>query len=88
MDPEERAIVVRDDDSAAEPRLVFVLKEATYKAWSGLGGRILDFHDVRLTLDDGRFVGEVLPDGLRFEGRWAQTAERWLALTSVPASSC
>ncbi len=87
MSPEERAIVVRDDDDDADPRLIFVLKEATYKAWSGLGGRMLDFSDVRLTVDDGHFLAEVLPDERTVTGRWTTTTGRWLALAIVPLAT-
>ena len=37
MSADEAALVLRPDEAGLDPRLAFVLKEATYKAWCGLG---------------------------------------------------
>lgn len=87
MTPDEAALVLRDDEEELDPRLAFVLKEAVYKAWSPSGGRVLEFHDVRLRLErDGAFTGEVVADGIEIAGRYTAAAGRWLALASRPAN--
>ena len=67
----------------ARPRVVFVLKEAAYKAWSGLGGRMLDFHDVRVAVDGDRFEADVVGARTTLEGRFTEAAGRWVALVVV-----
>lgn len=84
-DRELAAEVLRPDDAAVDARLAFVMKEASYKAWSGGGGHLLEFSDVRLSVDGDRFTGEVVATGDRLDGRWADVAGRWLALVTVPA---
>jgi 4'-phosphopantetheinyl transferase EntD len=42
--------ILRPEETGLDAHLVFALKEAAYKAWSGLGGDLLDHHDVRVTL--------------------------------------
>lgn len=80
-------VVLRPDEAGTDAHLAFTLKEAVYKAWSRLGGSMLDHHDVRLAIDPGgRFTGEVVADGSRFDGRWAEVAGHWLALVTVTAS--
>jgi 4'-phosphopantetheinyl transferase EntD len=75
--------IVREDDSAIDARLAFVLKEATYKAWSALGGDILEFHDVRIRAEGNSFDAEVLRDGRPFAGRFVEAAGRYCALVTV-----
>jgi 4'-phosphopantetheinyl transferase EntD len=79
-------LIVRDDDSPLDPRLTFVLKEATYKAWSGLGGRTLEFADVRVMAIGSRFWGDIIPESNRLTGTFASAAGRWLALVVVDNS--
>lgn len=87
MAPEERVIVARADEQGIDAVLLFVLKEAVYKAWSGQGGRLLEHQDVRVRLaEDDAFVAEVLPEGIGFRGRWTCVAQRWLAV-STPSST-
>jgi 4'-phosphopantetheinyl transferase EntD len=83
METAEAAIVLRDDEDGLDPRLAFTLKEAAYKAWSGLGGRLLDHHDVRLGLEGTAFVATVVGEGRVLAGRYAAAGGRWLALTVV-----
>ena len=82
MTDDELAVVRRDDDPPLEGRAVMVLKEAAYKAWSGLGGPLIDFHDVRLEVDADAFTA-VAPGDTRLKGRWTVAAGHWLAAVSV-----
>jgi 4'-phosphopantetheinyl transferase EntD len=59
------------------------VKEAVYKAWSSLGGRLLEHHDVHVELSGVLFVAHVLPDGFRVEGRHSVADARHLALAVV-----
>jgi 4'-phosphopantetheinyl transferase EntD len=77
------AVILRDDEAGIDAHRAFTMKEAAYKAWSTLGGRMLDHHDVRVRLDGDRFLAEVVADGSVFEGRSALVARRWLALVVV-----
>jgi hypothetical protein len=62
LTPEIARIVLRDDEAGLDAHLTFALKEAAYKAWSALGGHILDHHDVRIRRS-GSDVGP--PAGIR-----------------------
>lgn len=73
-------LVLRPDEAGIDAHLAFTLKEAAYKAWSTLGGRILDHHDVRLTAADGSFTADVIDEACTFTGRWVKAGVRWLAL--------
>jgi 4'-phosphopantetheinyl transferase EntD len=77
-------IVLRPDEEGIDAHLAFTLKEAVYKAWSGLGGRLLEHHEVRLSLGpSGSFRGEEVGGGLSLAGRYARAAGHWLALVAV-----
>ena len=82
MTADEVAIVRRDDDPPLDGRAAMVLKEAAYKAWSGLGGPLIDFHDVRLEVDDDTFTA-VAPGDTRLHGRWTAASGHWLAAVTV-----
>ena len=84
---QERDLVFRSDDPDIEPRLAFVLKEATYKAWSGIGGRLLDFRDVQLTAYESSFSAAIFPERRVIDGRWSLVDGRWVGLACVPGSS-
>jgi 4'-phosphopantetheinyl transferase EntD len=96
--PLERSVaelILRPDEAGIDAHLAFTLKEATYKAWSRMGGRLLEHQDVRLdtTLGSfaagsfvaGSFVAEVIGSGVRLEGRYAQAGGRWVALALAPS---
>lgn len=83
LDPDEAGEIVRPDDAPVDPIALFVMKEATYKAWSSLGGHLLNLHDVRIRVDGGAFTAEIIDAGQRFAGRFATAAERQLALVIV-----
>jgi 4'-phosphopantetheinyl transferase EntD len=79
--PDDIAVaVLRSDEAGLDAHLAFTLKESAYKAWSTLGGRMLEHHDVRLSVVERHFVAEVVADGMTLRGRWGRTADRWLAL--------
>ena len=80
LSDEVAAVILRPDEAGLDAHLAFTLKEAVYKAWSAVGGELIDFDAVRLTLDGDRFRGEVVAVGRRFEGRYAAAGGRWLAL--------
>jgi 4'-phosphopantetheinyl transferase EntD len=86
LEGDEATIVLRPDE-AIDPVLAFVLKEATYKAWSALGGRLLDHHDVRVEAEGAGFEATVVADGVSMSGRYASVAGRWLAFTAGPAGA-
>ncbi len=73
-------VVLRPEERLLDAHLAFTLKEAAYKAWSGLGGRILDHHEVSLTVRDGRFDARVVDDGLTLTGAWTVAGGRYVAL--------
>ena len=86
LDDDERAIVLRPDDDAPDALTAFARKEAVYKAWSVLGGRLLDHHDVRSRgLTPPRFGARVLVDGTEFTGSETVVAGIRLALVVVVA---
>lgn len=93
LDAAERSVVVRSDDADLAPIVVFAAKEAVYKAWSGLGGGLLDHHDVRLTaVDDEALIADVVGGGTEsddhrsFEVRRCRVGDRVLTVSIVPAS--
>lgn len=68
-------VIVRDDERGIDAHLAFTLKEATYKAWSSLGGQILEHHDVRLTVTGTSFRAEILAVGALAVGALAAEIE-------------
>ena len=87
LEPAVAALVLRSDEPGLDAHLAFTMKEATYKAWSALGGRLLDHHDVRLAISGRSFRAEVLPDGTSFDGRTVAAAGRWVSLVVVRPTS-
>jgi 4'-phosphopantetheinyl transferase EntD len=83
--PDLARLILRPDEGALDAHLAFSLKEAAYKAWSAMGGRLLDHLDVRVTVHEDRFEALVVDDGVRFDGRFATVHDRTLALVVVPA---
>lgn len=82
----ESATVRRPEESAIDARLVFVLKEATYKAWSTTNRGVLDFTDVTTQVDGDRFRAVVRAPGqppTSLQGRWAESGSRYLALAAA-----
>jgi 4'-phosphopantetheinyl transferase EntD len=97
LEPAMVKIIRRSDDADLDPLLLFVIKEATYKAWSMLGGRVLEHHDVRVSIIDGdggdMAVGAVqasvpsATDAVEFLGRYSAVDARWLALVIAVSNS-
>jgi 4'-phosphopantetheinyl transferase EntD len=77
------ALVLRPDEPGIDAHLAFTMKEAAYKAWSGLGGPMLDHHDVRLTMTTDAFRAEIMTEGIALDGSWITAGGRWLALVVV-----
>lgn len=89
LDPGERSLIMRHDDADVAPIVAFSLKEAAYKAWSSLGGRMLEHHEMRLErTGDHEVVAEVMigeSRGRRLSGRWCRAGDRVLAVVVVSA---
>lgn len=83
LSAEMAAVIVRADEGPIDAHLAFTLKEAAYKAWSRLGGRMLDFLEVRLEVGVDSFVADVLPTGTLLHGRHVNVGDRWIALVLV-----
>jgi 4'-phosphopantetheinyl transferase EntD len=85
LSPEDAGVILRPEERDLDVHLVFVLKEAVYKAWSSLGGRLIEHHDVAVDIDDarGRFTETVLPCGSRLSGRYTAALDRYIALVVV-----
>ncbi|MGB8861156.1 MAG: hypothetical protein WCC60_18005 [Ilumatobacteraceae bacterium] len=79
-DRELAEAVLRPDESTLDPCLAFVIKEAAYKAWSTVGGRVLSPHDVHVELVDAEFHAEVVDGRFVIPGRWVAAGDRWMAL--------
>ena len=85
LSPEMAEVILRPEERSLDAHLAFALKEATYKAWSALGGRMLDHHDVLVAAQDGRFRALVVKDGVPFDGAYVTIDERMVALVVVTA---
>ena len=77
---DEQELIVSPDDQVDDPLLTFVQKEAVYKAWSSLGGRFLDHHEVVIRSGPGTFSGTVTPERRVFNGRHDIVGGRRMAL--------
>jgi 4'-phosphopantetheinyl transferase EntD len=77
-------VILRPDERHVDAHLAFALKEAVYKAWSSLGGEMLEHHDVRVTLRGSHLVATVDGDARRFRGRFATVCGHIVALVVVP----
>ena len=83
LEPEVATLVLRADEAGLDGHLAFTLKEATYKAWSNLGGRLLEHEDIRLSVAEGEFRAEVVMHRATYAGSFAAAAGRWIALVVV-----
>lgn len=86
--PDEVRLILRPEERHLNAHLVFVLKEAVYKAWSSLGGEMLDHHEVAVEVDgSGRdFTAVVRSTPTRFGGRYVSVGDRYIALVVVDAT--
>jgi len=80
LEPDLYDSILRTDDAPVDAVTAFVLKEAAFKAWSALGGRMLEHHDVRLAVGGSEFSATIEPDGRTLVGRFATVADRVVAL--------
>ena len=62
-------------------RVLFSAKEAAYKAWYPVGGRMLEFEDAAVTIGLDGTLSARLVDGSRLGGRWL--VDGGLVLTAV-----
>ena len=83
LDDETARTILRTDEIGLDPHLAFTPEEAAYKAWSGAGGGMLEYHDVRLSTVGSRFRAEVLAARTTLDGAFAMAGARWLALVLV-----
>jgi len=79
------AAIRRPDEAHIDAMLLFVIKEAVYKAWSGSGGRFLDHHSVCVQAADGFFQARVVDEGVTYRGGYGFPSDRIVALTSHPS---
>lgn len=79
-------VVLRPDDVTPDVVTAFVAKEASYKAWSTLGGDMLEHHDVRIAVVGETFTGELRGE-LTVAGRLGRTASHVAAAVVIPLRS-
>lgn len=87
VDVEFADVVLRADDGTDDALLAFVLKEATYKAWSRPDRPLLEHHDVRLSVSGDRFAADILGGGDQLTGRFVMAATRWIALVVAESTA-
>ena len=79
LDPAEAALVVGPADRVDGALTAVVAKEAAYKAWSALGGRVVEPHDVVVRVGpDGALAARI--DGRELHGRIDRAGGRVVAL--------
>ena len=78
-------LVVRSDDIVPDALTAFVAKEAAYKAWSVLGGEMLEHHDVNVIVEGDRYRAG-LPGALVVHGALGRAAGRVAAIVVIPAT--
>lgn len=83
LDSAEADIVRRPDDASIDPLAILVIKEAAYKAWSNAGGPLLDFHDLRVSVEGDHFDATPVAGGAPIGGRYCSRGGRWIALAAV-----
>jgi enterobactin synthetase component D len=76
-------VILRADEGETDAHLAFAAKEAVYKAWSSLGGGMLEHHDVRLWLRDGHVAATVDGSTQTFHGRYATASGHTVVLVVV-----
>lgn len=80
-------VVRRSDEAHLDAGLVFVLKEAVYKAWASGGGDLLEFTEVRLNVGDTTFCADVRDGTRRLAGRHTSVNGRWVAVVVDPSTA-
>jgi 4'-phosphopantetheinyl transferase EntD len=84
LDEDVARLICGAQERHLDAHLVFVLKEAAYKAWSSSGGRMLEHSEVSVDVDPSGsyFTATVTPDEASFAGRYTVVDGRWLALVA------
>jgi 4'-phosphopantetheinyl transferase EntD len=84
LDEDVARLICGPQERHLDAHLVFVLKEAVYKAWSSLGGRMLEHSEVSVEVDPSGsyFTATVTPDEASFAGRYTLVDGRYLALVA------
>lgn len=80
LSTEVSRLILRPDEAVIDAHVAFTLKEAAYKAWSAMGGGMLDHHDVHLEIAGGRFVAHVVDADVDLDGSWTTVSGRHLAV--------
>jgi 4'-phosphopantetheinyl transferase EntD len=89
LSPGEAQLVLRPEEQALDAGLVFCLKEAAFKAWSGAGGgRLLDHHDLMVEIDGSRFVASVPETQTTLTGGFSMVESAWIALVAAREQVC
>jgi 4'-phosphopantetheinyl transferase EntD len=83
LSPALAEVIRRPDERHLDAHLVFTLKESVYKAWSALGGGMLEHADVRVIPHGCRFTAEVTGAAAPFAGRTATVRDHVVALVVV-----
>lgn len=77
-DAELDAIVLRPDEAGLDSAMAFVSKEAAYKAFSALGGPVVEHRQIRIAVADTAFTAE-FDAGTTLSGRFSSACDRWVA---------
>lgn len=85
LDTDIASIIRTEHERHIDPALVFVTKEAVYKAWSSLGGGFLEPRDVVVDVDPtrARFLATIVPTAASVAGRHACAEGRYIALVAL-----
>ena len=86
LDPAVAEMVVRSDDFVPDPITAFVAKEAAYKAWSVLGGEMLEHHDVKRRRRRWRLHAPNSTGAMTVSGEIGRAAGRVVAIVVIPAT--
>ena len=82
-DAELRDSVLRDDDPDIDAVAAFVMKEAAYKAWSDLGGKVIGPLDIQLCVEGNTFTAKMPEPAMTIEVTLTDTGEHWIAIAAV-----
>jgi 4'-phosphopantetheinyl transferase EntD len=84
VDPATASTVCLPEERHLDPTLVFVIKEASYKAWSSRGGPMLEFDDMRVDVNgSSTFTSLATVSSFPIAGSYATAAGHWLALAWI-----
>jgi len=75
-----QAVLAREEERHLDPLTLHVIKEATYKAWSVLGGGLVAPRQIAVNVHDHAFTARVRGSGQAFDGQIARDATRVVAV--------